>query len=110
MNLVGHYFTLMALLGIALFVLELVAFVDAAIRPAEAYVATSKQTKQFWLVLIGLSSWITLVYGPLGLFGLGLVGIIAASVYLLDVRPALKEVGGGRGRGGRQNQGPYGPW
>jgi Protein of unknown function (DUF2516) len=109
-NVLGHHVTLMMLLGLALFGLELFAFVDAAIRPAQAYIAVSKQTKQFWLVLIGLSSWITLVFGPLGLFGLGLVGIIASGVYLLDVRPALKEVGGGRGRGGNQHMGPYGPW
>ena len=72
--------------------------------------AADKQTKQFWLVIIGLFSWITLIYGPLGLFGLGLVGVVAASVYLLDARPALRAVGGGGGRGNDQHMGPYGPW
>jgi Protein of unknown function (DUF2516) len=109
-SILGVYFSLMTLLGFALFILELVAFIDAAMRPTDAYVAAGKQTKQFWLVLIGLFSFITLTFGPLGLFGLGLVGIVASGVYLLDVRPALKEVGGGRGRGGNQHMGPYGPW
>ena len=42
--------------------------------------------------------------------GLGLViyliAFVAAAVYLVDVRPALRQVGG---RGGG-NSGPYGPW
>ncbi len=109
MNILGAYFGLMQLLGFALFVLELFAFVDAAIRPTRAFVAADKQTKQFWLVLIGLGSLVTLWFGPLGLFGLGLVGVVAASVYLLDVRPALRSIGGG-GRNDGQHMGPYGPW
>ena len=42
--------------------------------------------------------------GPLGLFGLA--AVVAASVYLADVRPAVKDAG----RGGSRNMGPYGPW
>ena len=42
--------------------------------------------------------------GPLGLFGLA--AVTAASVYLADVRPAVKDAG----RGGSRNMGPYGPW
>jgi hypothetical protein len=37
-----------------------------------------------------------------------LAGTIASIVYLVDVRPALQQVGG-RG-GNRNNMGPYGPW
>ena len=36
----------------------------------------------------------------------GLIGFIAAAVYLADVRPALRQVTGR----GRRNDGPYGPW
>ena len=35
-----------------------------------------------------------------------LVAVTAASVYLADVRPAVKDAG----RGGSRNTGPYGPW
>jgi hypothetical protein len=108
-SILGAYFSLMTLLGFALFILEAFAFIDAAIRPSQAFVAADKQTKQFWLVLIGVFSVITLMFGPVGLFGLGLVGIVAASVYLLDARPAVRAVGGG-GRGRDQHMGPYGPW
>lgn len=109
MSILGAYSGFMLMLSLALLILEVVAFVDAAIRPADAYVAAGKQTKQFWLVLIGVFTFVTFSVGFLGLFGLGLVGVVAASVYLLDVRPALKSVGGGRGSSG-QHMGPYGPW
>jgi hypothetical protein len=107
-SILGAYGGFMMVLSLALLVLELVAFVDASIRPSQAYVAAGKQTKQFWLVLIGVFTFVTFMFGPLGLFGLGLIGVVAASVYLLDVRPALKSIGGGRGSD--QHMGPYGPW
>jgi hypothetical protein len=44
------------------------------------------------------------IFGTLGLFGLA--AVVAASVYLADVRPAVKDAG----RGGSRNMGPYGPW
>ena len=78
-------------LGLALVVLKVIAFIDAAIRPASAYEAAGKQTKTFWLVILGLA----VVMFSIGL--LGLAGLIAAIVYLVDVRPAIRGLGGGRG-------------
>ena len=43
-----------------------------------------------------------LVYIGLGIFSI--LAVIAAAVYIVDVKPAVK----GMGRGG--NNGPYGPW
>jgi hypothetical protein len=42
--------------------------------------------------------------GPLGI--LNVAGVIAAGVYLADLRPKLKQLGGGRG----SSSGPYGPY
>jgi hypothetical protein len=42
---------------------------------------------------------------PLGI--LSVLAVVAAAVYLTDVRPAVR---GMRGRGGGRNSGPYGPW
>jgi hypothetical protein len=36
---------------------------------------------------------------------IGIIGVIAVIVYIVDVRPAVRSLG----RGGR-SQGPYGPW
>lgn len=67
---------------------ELWALVDAVIRPTQAYVAADKLTKPAWLVILGLALATTLFLG----FIFMLVGLIAACVYLLDVRPALSSV------------------
>jgi hypothetical protein len=74
------------LLGVKVF-----AFVDALTRPTEAYVAAGKLTKPAWLLILGLVV-ATAVLWPsvLGLFSI--IGIVAAFVYLLDVRPALVSV------------------
>ena len=85
------------------------AFVDALLTRADAFVATGKRTKGFWLVITGIASAIGLVhlYQPFGIFNL--IAIVAAAVYLTDVRPAVAEIRG-RGRSGGSSRGPYGPW
>lgn len=76
-------------------VLEIVSFIDASIRPSRAYEAASKQSKAFWLVILGVATAATLV-GVVGVFGIfGIIGLIAALVYRLDVRPAIRELGRG---------------
>ena len=93
--------------------LELWAFADCARHKANAFEATGKRTKGFWLALTGGAALIGVIsllnsgggiFGTLGLFGLA--AVVAASVYLADVRPAVKDAG----RGGSRNTGPYGPW
>ena len=47
----------------------------------------------------------------IGGFGfLMIIGVVAAGVYLADVRPALIQVEGNRGGRDHRHQGPYGPW
>ena len=64
------------------------AFVDALIRPADAYVATGKLTKPAWLGITGIAGVVLWFMGPLSFFGLP--AVIGAVVYLVDVRPALR--------------------
>ncbi|MFD0759149.1 DUF2516 family protein [Arthrobacter ulcerisalmonis] len=105
-------FFLLALVALGL---ELWAVVDCVRHRGDAFEATGKRTKSFWLALTGgatLVGAISLfgssggggIFGTLGLFGLA--AVTAACVYLADVRPALKDAG----RGGSRNMGPYGPW
>lgn len=79
---------------IAFFVLlavKVFALVDALTRPTQAYVAAGKLTKPAWLLILGLTVAGALVWpSVIGL--LSIVGIVAAFVYLLDVRPALASV------------------
>jgi uncharacterized membrane protein len=109
MDLLGPFFSLYGLLFLALLVVEILAVVDAASRRSEAFRAADKQSKAFWLTILGLAAaWNLLVSRGLGL--LNLIGLVATIVYVVDVRPALRQLGrGGRGGSGR-TMGPYGPW
>ena len=85
---------------------EVWALVDCLRRRPDAFVAAGKRTKQFWMLVTGLA--VLLGFVALGGIGfLAIIAIVAAGVYLADVKPALDQVMG-RGSGG--TQGPYGPW
>jgi hypothetical protein len=65
------------------------AFVDALIRPAAGFVAAGKLTKPGWAAITGLAALIIFWQkSPMTL--LGLPSVIAAIVYLVDVRPAVR--------------------
>lgn len=89
------------------FVLAVWAFVDAATRPATAFVNGGKRTKNFWLALTGAATAIAFVAipAPLGFGALSFLALgsaVAAIVYLVDVRPAVRPYSGrGRGRRGQ---------
>ena len=76
--------------GLVILALELWALVDAAIRPAAAYVAAGKLTKPAWLAILAAALVLSFLFGGMSLFGL--VGIVAAIVYLVDVRPAVRSM------------------
>lgn len=93
--------------------LEIWAFADCVRHKGSAFEAMGKKTKGFWLAMTGGATLIGLIslsggggglLGTLGLFGLA--AVVAASVYLADVRPAVRDAG----RGGSRNTGPYGGW
>ena len=67
---------------------ELFAFADAATKPAQAFVSAGKLTKPAWLLMLALAVLTCLAFrSPIGIFGL--LGLLAASVYMADVRPAV---------------------
>jgi hypothetical protein len=95
-------------LAVVAFVVEAWAFVDALRRPASAYLAAGKLNKRLWLIILGVA----LVFGLAGAVAvvtllqmLPIIAFIAAAVYLADVRPAVRQYGGGG-----SSSGPYGPW
>ncbi len=81
----------MLVLSFVLFAIKAFALVDALARPAPNYLAANKQTKNLWLIILGLTlAAHILTFSPLGL--LNLAGTVAALVYLADARPALRAV------------------
>jgi len=101
----AQYYVTLAL-TIAALALEVFAFVHALRTRPDAFVAAGKRTKNFWLGVTGVATLLGFVsMGGLGF--LAIVGVVAAGVYLADVRPAVETV---QGRGTGSHQGPYGPW
>ncbi|WP_327296722.1 DUF2516 family protein [Streptomyces sp. NBC_01197] len=102
---------LMSLLSLALILFSGFALVDAVIRREDAYRAASKQTKPFWLIILAIAFVVNWLFPILSF--LPVIGLIATIVYMVDVRPAVRQIsGGGRGRrgGGSSSDGPYGPY
>ncbi|UGY92869.1 DUF2516 family protein [Streptomyces gobiensis] len=102
--------TLMSFVFLGLLVFAIFCVVDAALRREDAYRAADKKTKQFWLIILGLTVAAGL-FVP-SFFLLKIAGLIANIVYMVDVRPALIQVSGGGGGSyrGSSSDGPYGPY
>ena len=78
-------------------VLGITAFVHALTQRADGFAAIGTLPKPAWLAIIGICTLLGLPYlfGTLSVFGL--IGIAAALIYLLDVRPALRDAVDGHG-------------
>lgn len=74
---------------------EVFALVHAVRQRQDAFPATGKQTKTFWVAALVIATLMGVAsVGGVGF--LGIIGIIVAGVYLADVRPAIDEVLGRR--------------
>ncbi|MFC4061617.1 DUF2516 family protein [Planomonospora corallina] len=94
-------------LAIGAFAMSAWALVHALKTPARAFAVTGKQSKQLWTIILSLSTLFSFAGAVRYLDSIGflmIISVIAAGVYLADVRPAVREIG----KGG--NSGPYGPW
>ncbi|MGW0712838.1 DUF2516 family protein [Streptomyces sp. NPDC002643] len=101
----------LGLLKIVLMALAAFGLFDAAFRREDAFRAADKQTKVFWLIILGLALVVSYLFSILSF--LPILGVIASIVYIVDVRPAVRQVSGGGGGGGRRgssSDGPYGPY
>ena len=79
--------TLLVLVYFAALATAIFAFVNSLLYSPRAYEAAGKLTKTTWCTILGLG--VVLQFVPSGLFIIQLALLIAALVYLADVRPAL---------------------
>ena len=82
-----------ALLVVAL-IIEAFAFINCLTQRSDAFGAIGTLSKGLWLALTGAALLVTV----LSQYAVGLLGFIAltiAAVYLLDVRPALRDAADG---------------
>ncbi len=78
-------------ISVVQWVILAIGLIHAVRTRPDAYTATGKQSKKFWLIVLGVGLVLTLTIGG----GLGLVGIaatVAGIVYLVDVKPAIDEI------------------
>jgi hypothetical protein len=91
-------------LGLAAAAVEVWALVDACVRPAPAYRMAGKLSKPAWVGITAVAALVGLGGVPIGRvssgFGglLSIAALVAALIYLADVRPAVR--GPRRGSGG----------
>lgn len=97
---------LILVLWVAALLLQGFAFVHCMLQRTAAFPAAGKWNKWGWAIITFLALVVTYISGnPIGL--LPLVGLIASCVYVVDVRPAVREISGGRGGSGGRDTGRW---
>ena len=69
------------------------ALIDCLTRKVAAFPAVDKLTKPTWVLMLLVADVIG-YFLPLGIFTL--LSVLPASIYLTDVRPAVREISEGR--------------
>ena len=91
---VARYINLLVL--IFSLVIQAVALIHCLTQRGDGFQAIGTLPKGAWAAILAVCIVLTLlVSGAIGIFGL--IGIAAALIYLLDVRPALKDLSDGKG-------------
>ncbi|GAA2504278.1 hypothetical protein GCM10010435_20660 [Winogradskya consettensis] len=92
----GHVkFYIDVLVVIGSMVVQAVAFIHCVTQRGDGFQAIGTLPKGAWLAILAVCMVLTLLGGATGIFGL--IGIAAALIYLLDVRPGLRDLSDGKG-------------
>jgi hypothetical protein len=83
-------------LTVVCLIVELFAFVNCLTQRADAFPIVGRIPKGGWLAMTGGALLVTLLFGSVRSF-LGLIAITVAAIYLLDLRPALRDAVNGPG-------------
>src|SRR5689334_4741359 len=94
------YDDVLVYLGLLLLILSLVvqavALIHCLTQRGDGFQAIGTLPKGAWAAILAVCIVLTLLLsGPVGIFSL--IGIAAALIYLLDVRPGLKDLSDGKG-------------
>ena len=76
-------------------VVQAVALIHCVTQRGDGFQAIGTLPKGAWLAILAVCMVLTLLLGATGIFGL--VGVAAALIYLLDVRPGLRDLSDGKG-------------
>ena len=81
-----------------LLALRVWAVIDCLIRKLAAFPAVDKLTKPAWLAMLVFGALFSTVVVPTPTGPISLITAVVAAVYLADVRPAVREISGGKSR------------
>jgi O-antigen ligase len=81
-----------------LLALRLWALVDCLTRKVAAFPAVDKLSKAAWVAMLLFGAFFGSVVAPAPTGPISLITAIIATVYLADVRPAVREISGGKSR------------
>jgi hypothetical protein len=77
-------------------IVQAVALIHCLTQRGDGFQAIGTLPKGAWAAILGVCIVLTLLLsGGIGIFGL--IGVAAALIYLLDVRPGLKDLSDGKG-------------
>ncbi len=87
----GQNLVLLALTVVA-GVASAVALVHAAIQRPDAFTAVDRQTKVIWVAILAAATLFIWLFGAVSF--LGLIGVVAMLVYIVDVRKRVDDIQG----------------
>ena len=82
-------------LWLVILAIELFALVHCLVQRSDAFAAVGSLSKAGWLAILTGALLLTLACGFISIFGF--LAVVAAAVYMLDVRPALRDATDGSG-------------
>ncbi|MEE3849814.1 DUF2516 family protein [Gordonia sp. LSe1-13] len=71
-----------------------VALIHAAMQRKDAFPAVDRQSKVIWVSILAAATLFIWLFGAVNL--LGIIGVVAMLVYIVDVRPRVDEIQGKR--------------
>ena len=83
---------------VASLIVQAVAIIHCATQRGDGFQAIGTLPKGAWIAILAVCfvlTWFGVGGGATGIFGL--IGVAAALIYLLDVRPGLKDLTDGKG-------------
>lgn len=92
------YFYTDQILFWGLLALRVWALADCVIRKVAAFPAVDKLTKPAWLAMLLFGAFFGSLIAPAPTGPISLITAVVATVYLADVRPAVREISGGKSR------------
>jgi hypothetical protein len=88
----GGVIVLLLIASVMLFLVEILAIADVIGRTEDEFRRVGRGSRTVWLGVLGTAILVSILLSSRSV--LGLVGVIAAAYYFLDVRPRLKALRG----------------